>query len=73
MIIGLDACDAIAPTLEIVLSQDTLWPANHKMVEITAAVTASDNFDPYPVVSLVSIVSSEEDQGTVTGTPRMIS
>ena len=41
VIIGLDVCDEIAPTLEIELSKDTLWPANHKMVEMTATVTAS--------------------------------
>ena len=61
VIIGLDVCDEIAPTLQIELSKDTLWPANHKMVEITATVTASDNFDLDPVVSLLSITSSELD------------
>jgi predicted extracellular nuclease len=67
VIIGLDVCDEIAPTLEIELSKDTLWPPNHKMVEITATVTASDNFDLDPSVTLLSILSSEDDEGTGDG------
>ena len=61
VLIGLDVCDEIAPTLEIELSHDTLWPANHKYVEVTATVVAADNFDTDPVVTLLSVTSSEED------------
>ena len=61
VLIGLDICDEIAPTLEIELSTDTLWPANHKYVEVTATVVATDNFDTDPVVTLLSVTSSEED------------
>ena len=32
---------------------DTLWPVNHKYVEMMAIVVVSDNFDPNPVVNLV--------------------
>ncbi len=67
VIIGLDVCEEIAPTLSIELSVDTLWPANHKMVEVTAVVTANDNFDTDPVVTLVSIISSEEDEAIGDG------
>ena len=29
---------------------DTLWPANHKYVDVTATVVVSDNFDLNPTV-----------------------
>lgn len=61
VLIGLDVCDEIAPTMEITLSVESLWPANHKYVDVTAIVIASDNFDPNPVVTLLSVTSSELD------------
>ena len=67
VIIGLDVCDEIEPTLSIELSIDLLWPPNHKMVEVSAIVDAHDNFDPAPTVSLISIVSSEEDENSGDG------
>ena len=67
VIVGLGVCDEIAPTLEVSVSPDTLWPPNHKYVRITAAVTASDNFDPNPVIRLVSVSSNETDNGLDDG------
>ncbi len=68
VIIGLSVCDEIAPVFEsISVSQNTLWPANHKYVEVTATVVVSDNFDPNPTVTLVSVTSSEEDEGLGDG------
>ena len=67
VIVGLGVCDEIAPTLEVSVSPDTLWPPNHKYVRITAAVTASDNFDPNPVIRLVSVSSNEPDNGLDDG------
>ncbi|MBN1303693.1 MAG: ExeM/NucH family extracellular endonuclease [Anaerolineales bacterium] len=67
IIIGLNLCDEIAPTLEVTVTPDTLWPANHKYVEVTAAPAAADNFDPNPTVSLVSVTSNEPDNGTGDG------
>jgi predicted extracellular nuclease len=61
VVIGLNVCDEIAPTLEIELSTDTLWPANHKYMDVTATVTAADNFDLNPTVTLLSVTSSEAD------------
>ncbi len=61
VLIGLDVCDEIAPTMEITLSTESLWPANHKYVDVTATVIASDNFDPNPTVTLLSVTSSEAD------------
>jgi len=61
VLIGMDVCDEIAPTMTIELSTDRLWPPNHRYVEVTAAVAASDNFDVSPAVSLLSVTSSELD------------
>jgi predicted extracellular nuclease len=67
IIIGLNLCDEIAPTLEVSVTPDQLWPPNHKYVDITVNVTVSDNFDPNPVVSLVSVTSNEADDGLGDG------
>jgi len=61
VLIGMDVCDEIAPTMTIELTPDVLWPPNHKYVEVTAVVTASDNFDASPVVTLLSVTSSDVD------------
>ena len=67
VIIGLNVCDEIAPTLEVSVTPDRLWPVNHKYVEVMATVIAADNFDPYPTVTLVSVTSSEPDDGLGDG------
>ncbi len=67
VVVGMNVCDEIAPTLEISLSVDTLWPANHKYVDVTATVLATDNFDVAPVVELLSVTSSEADEGLGDG------
>jgi hypothetical protein len=60
-------CEAIPPTIEASLNHDTLWPANHKYVTVHAQVDAEDNFDPNPVVTLVSVTSNEPDNGLGDG------
>jgi hypothetical protein len=55
--------DTTAPEIDVTLSPDALWPANHKLAEITATVTVSDNCDPNPTVTLISITSNEADNG----------
>lgn len=67
VIIGLNVCDEIAPTLAVSVTPDVLWPANHKYVDVTATVTAADNFDPNPTVSLVSVTSNEPDDAVGNG------
>ena len=68
VIIGLDVCDEIAPVFdELSVSPDSLWPANHKYVDVTATVVVSDNFDPNPTITLVSVVSNEPDDGLGDG------
>ncbi|RPI83476.1 MAG: ExeM/NucH family extracellular endonuclease, partial [Chloroflexi bacterium] len=67
VIVGLNVCDEIAPTLEVTVSPDVLWPANHKYVKVEATVTTADNFDPNPTVTLVSVTSNEPDNGEDDG------
>jgi hypothetical protein len=59
--------DTIPPTLELVLAPSLLWPPNHKMVPVTAVITVSDTCEANPMVELVSIVSSEPDNGLGDG------
>ena len=68
VIIGFDVCDEIAPTFdEVFVTPDMLWPANHKYVEVVATVVVSDNLDPNPIITLVSITSNEPDNGDGDG------
>jgi hypothetical protein len=61
VIVGLDSCDEIAPTLEVSVTPNRLWPPNHSYVAVEATVVADDNFDSAPAVELVSAVSNEPD------------
>lgn len=62
---GPDLCrrDETFPSLFVELSESQLWPPNRQMVDVTATVTVSDNCDPTPTVTLVSIESSEPESG----------
>ncbi|MFC2001708.1 hypothetical protein ACFLUZ_04310 [Chloroflexota bacterium] len=55
--------DTTAPTIIVSVSPDTLWAPNHKMVEITATVDASDVCDSELSVVLTSIESNEPGNG----------
>lgn len=59
--------DTVAPQISVVLSQGTLWPPNHKLVPITATVGVMDRCDPSVSFQLVSITSSEPDDGLGDG------
>lgn len=59
--------DTKAPTITATLSAATLWPANHKLVTIDAAVVVTDECDPNPTFVLTSIVSNEPDNGLGDG------
>jgi len=67
VVVGLDVCDEIAPTLEVSLSPNRLWPPDHRAVTVAATVLASDNFDPNPTITLVSVTSNEPDNGQGDG------
>jgi uncharacterized protein len=60
-------CDAIAPTLEVNVTPNVLWPPNHQYVRVTATVSLFDNFDPHPTLALVSVTSNEPDNGLGDG------
>jgi len=59
--------DSAPPVLRVTLSPDTLWSPNHKLVQITATVEASDSCDANPAVTLASITSNEPDNGAGDG------
>jgi len=59
--------DGTPPTLSVSLSPRLLWPPNHQMVEIEATISVQDDVDPHPSVRLVSIKSSEADNGLGDG------
>ncbi|WP_248927577.1 DUF5011 domain-containing protein [Paenibacillus hamazuiensis] len=51
--------DKVPPTVRVVLDKTTLWPANKKMVTVTASVYAADDTSQIDSVVLKSITSSE--------------
>ena len=53
--------DTTLPVISVTVSPDTLWPPNHKMVDIVATVTVSDICDATPSVVLTCITSDEPD------------
>jgi hypothetical protein len=67
VLVGLDSCDEIAPTLEVSVTPGRLWPPNHRYMRVEATAVADDIFDPTPVVDLVSVVSNESDNGPGDG------
>lgn len=65
--VAVTVADTAAPSISVALSATTLWPANHKLVPITATVTTTDRCDPNVVLQLVSVTSSEPDNGSGDG------
>ena len=62
------ACvDLEPPVVEVLLDRDSLWPPNHKLWEVCATVSVSDDCDDNPVVSLLSVTSNEPDNGKGDG------
>ncbi|TVY07487.1 Ig-like domain-containing protein [Paenibacillus cremeus] len=59
--------DKIAPTANVVLDKNTLWPANHQLASITASVTAADSLSGINSIVLTSITSNEPDNGLEAG------
>ncbi|KJH73100.1 choice-of-anchor X domain-containing protein [Aliterella atlantica] len=56
---GFVSPDNEPPKLSVSVTPNILYPPNHQMVEIKVNTTVSDNIDPNPAVSLVSITSNE--------------
>ena len=68
VIVGLNVCDEIAPTIDALsVTPSVLWPPNHKYVNVEASISVSDNFDTNPTVTLLSVTSSEPDNGKGDG------
>jgi uncharacterized repeat protein (TIGR01451 family) len=61
--VPLQILDVAPPTVDISLSPSILWPPDHKFVGVTATITAKDNCDPNPTVTLISITSNEPEAG----------
>lgn len=59
--------DTTPPDLTVDVSPATLWPPNHELHEISVTLTATDACDDDPVIRLVSVVSSEADNGDGDG------
>lgn len=49
------------PTLSCSIRKTVLWPPNHNLIDVGLQVTARDNNDPRPVVT-VSVFADEEDE-----------
>jgi len=67
VIVGLDLADDESPTIEVSVTPNVLWPANHKYVDVEATVTVADDSDPAPTFALVSVTSNEPDNGDEDG------
>ena len=59
--------DTAAPLISVSVTPWVLWSPNHKMVAITATVTATDICDANLTVVLTSITSSEPDDAKGNG------
>jgi hypothetical protein len=59
--------DTTPPVISVTMMPDTLWPPNHKMVDIEATVSASDICDAAPDIKLTGITSDEPDNGLGDG------
>ena len=59
--------DITPPVIHVSVSPNSLWPPNHKLAAIAATVVAVDECDPNPQVRLVSVTSSEPDNGLGDG------
>jgi len=60
--------DTTPPTIvSITASPNNLWPNNHKMVDVTITVIATDLVDPAPMSSIVSVTVNEADNGNGDG------
>ena len=51
--------DKTPPILNVSVTPNVLWPPNHKMVTVLITKQATDNFDPNPMIKLVSVTSNE--------------
>lgn len=55
------------PRLSLEVSPAVLQPVNHQMVEIAPILAVSDDTDPHPRVTLLSVTTSEPEDGQGSG------
>jgi hypothetical protein len=52
--------DNVPPVIRsVTASPDTIWPPNHRMVNVAITVNATDNYDPAPVSRITGVTCSE--------------
>lgn len=66
IVVGINP-DGLAPILTLSATPQVLWPANHKLVTVRVTPQVRDDSDPSPRVELVSVTSSEPDNGLGDG------
>ena len=59
----LQILDTVPPTISLSVSPTFLWPPDHKFQDVVATITAADNCDHHPTVTLVSVTSNEPATG----------
>ena len=59
--------DNTAPTVSCSASPNSLWPPNHKYVNITLSTTIEDACDENSTIELISVTSNEADNGLGDG------
>jgi uncharacterized protein len=59
-------CETTPPVVTATASPDTLWPPNHKYVDVTVTVDITDK-DPNATTELISVTSNEPDDGLGDG------
>lgn len=59
--------DNTPPVITVTLDPSVLWPPDHRMVQVAALVTVTDDKDPNPVVELLAIDSNEPDNAIGDG------
>ncbi len=59
--------DTVRPVFEIGVSPPTLWPPNHRMVQVDTDIYVWDLCDPFPSVILVAINTNEPDDASGNG------
>jgi hypothetical protein len=55
------------PVITVEVNRELLWPPNHKMSDVIAAITAMGFCNPDPTIVLTSITSDEPDNGKGDG------
>lgn len=60
--------DTTGPTITVATADPSaLWPPNHKMVNVTLTVQATDATDPTPSIHIVAVSSNQPVNGTGDG------